>query len=84
MDAAEIFAAWRFQSVLILALLNGFGGDWRSLSDSFYGNGSKRNYRELYHSELALRQSVERHSITLKAIGDAVIATDAAGQGGAA
>ena len=40
----------------------------------------KAHYQALYTSEAKLRASAERHSITLKAIGDAVITTDAKGR----
>ncbi|MDR3570143.1 MAG: PAS domain S-box protein [Syntrophobacteraceae bacterium] len=80
MDTAEIFSAWRFRSVLILALLTGLTGFTIVLGLVFRQREQRRHYRELYRSELALRKSVERHSITLKAIGDAVIATDALGR----
>lgn len=61
MDSAEIFAAWRFQSVLILALLMGLTGLAVAFGIVFRQREQKKHYRELYHSELALRQSVERH-----------------------
>jgi two-component system, cell cycle sensor histidine kinase and response regulator CckA len=78
-DADEAFADWRFRSALILALvlgtaalagLAGLVGRQRSL---------KAHYRALYRSEAALRTTLERHHVTLHAIGDAVIATDARG-----
>ena len=80
MDTAEIFAEWRLRSVLILALLMGLAGLTVVLGLVFRQREQKKHYRELYRSELALRKSVERHSITLKAIGDAVISTDALGR----
>ena len=80
MDTAEIFARWRFRSALILALLAGLTGFTIVLGLVFLQREQRRHYRELYRSELELRKSVERHSITLKAIGDAVIATDALGR----
>ncbi|MFA5904167.1 MAG: PAS domain S-box protein, partial [Desulfobacula sp.] len=40
----------------------------------------KVHFRDLYHSEAALRSTLERHSTTLKAIGDAVISTDKQGR----
>ena len=79
-DAAEAFAEGRFHSVLILALLMGLVGMMVLLGLVVRQREQKKRYRELYQSELSLRASVERHSITLKAIGDAVIATDARGR----
>ncbi len=40
----------------------------------------KQHFARLYAAEALLRANVERHSIVLKAIGDAVIATDADGR----
>ncbi|MGO9687894.1 MAG: GAF domain-containing protein [Syntrophobacteraceae bacterium] len=79
MDAAEAFAEWHYRSVLILALLMGLVGMMVVLGLVVRQREQRKHYRELYRSELALRANVERHSITLKAIGDAVIATDARG-----
>lgn len=41
---------------------------------------TKAHYRSLYLAEAALRTSVERHSVTLQSIGDAVISVDAGGR----
>ncbi len=79
-DAAEVFAEWRFRSALILVLLMGLVGMMVLLGLVVRQQERKNQYRELYQSEFSLRASVERHSITLKAIGDAVIATDAVGR----
>ncbi|MFZ7128612.1 MAG: PAS domain S-box protein [Desulfobacterales bacterium] len=78
-DAAEAFAEWRFRSLLILGLLFGLMGCIVATGLVFWQRDKKAQYRALYLSEAALRESFERHSITLKAIGDAVIATDARG-----
>jgi two-component system, cell cycle sensor histidine kinase and response regulator CckA len=80
MDAAEAFAGWRFLSVMILGLLLGLvvlaGAIWLTV----WQRNRKAYYRAIYLSEAKLRASVERHSITLKSIGDGVIATDAQGR----
>ena len=39
----------------------------------------KAHYRALYHAEATLRASVERHSVMLKSVGDAIVATDVNG-----
>ena len=78
-DAAEVFADWRFRAVLILALFLGLTTIVVVAGLFLWQREKKAHYRELYLSEAALRASVERHSITLKSIGDAVIATDAGG-----
>ncbi len=79
-DADEAFAEGRFRSVLILALFMGLVGIMVLFGLVVRQREQKKHYRELYRSEFSLRASVERHSITLKAIGDAVIATDARGR----
>ena len=79
-DAAEAFAVWRFSSVLILALLLGFVALAGAAGLVAWQRNQKAHYRTLFQSEAALRASVERHSITLKSIGDAVIATDGQGR----
>ncbi len=78
-DAAEVFADWRFRAVLILALFLGLTTIIVVAGLFLWQREKKAHYRELYLSEAALRANVERHSITLKSIGDAVIATDAGG-----
>jgi PAS domain S-box-containing protein len=79
MDSKEAFSAWRFQSALMLALLLGLTAVITAAGLLLFQRERKAHYRELYLSEAALRASVERHSTTLKSIGDAVIATDARG-----
>ena len=78
-DAAEAFAEWRFRSVLMLGLLFGLMACIVTTGLVFWQRDKKARYRALYLSESALRANVERHSITLRAIGDAVISTDALG-----
>ncbi len=80
MDADEVFAVRRFRSGLILALLMGLVGMVVLLGLVVRQQERKNLYRTLYQSEFSLRASVERHSITLKAIGEAVIATDVRGR----
>jgi PAS domain S-box-containing protein len=80
MDTTEVFSGWRVRSVLIVALLSGLAALTVVFGLVVRQREQKKHYRELYRSELALRQSVERQSVTLKAIGDAVIATDARGR----
>jgi len=76
----EAFADWRFQWVLLgvlliggLCLLGGFGL-------VIWLRAKKAHFQALYNAEATLRAQAERHSIILKAIGDAVIATDAQGR----
>ncbi|MFH0729854.1 MAG: PAS domain S-box protein [Pseudomonadota bacterium] len=80
MDMAEAFSEWRFRSGLILVLLLGLLALMGALLLTVWQRNRKAHYRAIYHSEARLRASVERHSITLKAIGDGVIVTDAGGR----
>jgi two-component system, cell cycle sensor histidine kinase and response regulator CckA len=80
MDAAEAFSEWRFRSGLILALLLGCVALAGALLLTAWQRNRKSHYRAIYQSEARLRASVERHSITLKSIGDGVIVTDAEGR----
>jgi two-component system, cell cycle sensor histidine kinase and response regulator CckA len=78
-DAEEVFADWRFQSVLIAAFVLGltlFAGTAAMLLRQ---REKKAHFQSLYLSEARLRTSMERHSVTLRSIGDAIIATDAQG-----
>lgn len=79
MDKAEAFAVWHFRSVLILLLIMGLVVVVVVLGLVVRQREKKNHYWALYRSESALRASLERNSITLKSIGDAVITTDAQG-----
>jgi PAS domain S-box-containing protein len=78
-DAAEVFADWRHRSALIVAFILGVMFLIVTTGLLLWQREKKAHYRTLYLSEAAFRSSVERHSVTLKSIGDAVIATDARG-----
>ncbi|MFH0784395.1 MAG: ATP-binding protein [Pseudomonadota bacterium] len=78
-DAAEVYSEWRFQSILILSLLAGLTAFVGVSGLVVLQREKKVHYRALYFAESLLRANVERHSVTLKAIGDAVIAADARG-----
>ncbi len=80
MDAVEAFAEWRFRSVLILALLAAMVGGLGAIGIVAWQREKRRHYRALYRSEAALRASIEHHSVTLRALGDGVIATDTEGR----
>ncbi len=78
-DTAEVFSAWRFETVLILSILImllmtisvGTGVAWQV--------SQKIQYRTLYETEAALKQSEIRYHTTLMSVGDGVIATDVQG-----
>ena len=78
-DRTEAFSEWHFRSVLILCLLLSLFGIIGVFGLFSWEKERKNHYRLLYRSEAALRTIAERHSITLKAIGDAVISTDTMG-----
>ena len=79
-DAGEVFSAQRFGAVMILGLLLTTLAVVTGLWLAAWQRRQKHYYRSLYQTESLLRASVERHSVTLRSIGDAVIATDAAGR----
>jgi len=78
-DAAEVFAVWRFLSVLILALLILLAAGAVAVAALVWQRNEKAHYRALAQAEAALRASEARHRTTLMSVGDAVIATDAQG-----
>ncbi len=78
-DADEIFADWRYLARLILAAMIALIGGLVVGVLAVWRNAQTKHFQELYESEVKLRASVERHSITLKAIGDAVLVTDEQG-----
>ncbi|RQW86645.1 MAG: PAS domain S-box protein, partial [Geobacter sp.] len=75
-DATELFAEWRSRMILSLLLLLAVLGSLTGIGLAAWHRKKKRHYQSLYQAETKLNESVERHAITLKAIGDAVIATD--------
>ena len=78
-DAEESFADWHSLSAMMLAFILVFAACIAAVGLALWQRERKALYRDLYLAEAALRASVERHSVTLQAIGDAVIATDARG-----
>ncbi len=79
-DTEEIFADWRFRSRLILAAMSALVCGIFAGVLAVWRHAQTRHYRDLYASEARVRASTERHSITLKAIGDAVLVTDSQGR----
>ena len=79
-DEREAFAEWRFRSALLAALIVGLSGLIGVFGLVLRQHEKKNQYRALFQAEAALRGLAERQAITLKAIGDAVIATDARGR----
>ncbi len=79
-DASEAYAEWQFRSLMILGHILGATALLGVIGLVLRQRLLKEHYRGLYRSESALRATMERHSITLQSIGDAVIATDAEGR----
>jgi len=79
-EAAEIFGVWRFRAALLMlafAVLTVGGG---GLGLFAWQYRQKAYYKALYETEARLRHSLERHRITLQAIGDGIIVTDGSGR----
>ena len=79
-DRAEAFSEWRARSLLMVCLMLAAGGLVVVLAIFFRQRYQKAWYRKLYQTETALNRAMERHSITLRSIGDAVIASDSEGR----
>jgi len=79
-ETAEIFAGWRSRAMLIVALVAALASGLGAVGLLAWQRHQKDHYRALYTIEAQLRASVERHSITLQAVGDGIIATDAHGR----
>ena len=79
-DASAVRADWRSRAVLILALFTALTAGLVAIGLIFWHRQQKAHYSMLYNAEARLRASMERHSITLKAVGDGIIAVDTKGQ----
>ncbi len=78
-DAAEIYAEWRARRILILSVLGALACVVVVAGAGVLYRVQKAYYKTLYDSAARLSASMQRQSITLKSIGDAVIATDVHG-----
>ncbi len=78
-DEKEALANWHFISVLILVIMFVAVGFIMVVAKVLQQRNLSTYYQELYRSETALRENMEKHSVTLHSIGDAVISTDAKG-----
>ncbi len=79
-DKTEIFHRWHIRATLILGLLAAMSIGLGAVGLVTWQRNKKIHYWNLYNSETRLRTTMERHSITLKAVGDGVIATDVRGR----
>ncbi|MFA5903902.1 MAG: ATP-binding protein [Desulfobacula sp.] len=78
-DKKEAFSEWRFRSFLLLMMIFGLILLIGAVRMVVRQKEKRSHFQRLYHSEAALRSTLENHSTTLKAIGDAVISTDTEG-----
>lgn len=78
-DEREAFAAWRFRSLMIMALFACIVILAVVASLFVRQRLEKNHYSRLYQAETERRASERRHAITLASIGDGVIVTDTAG-----
>ncbi len=78
-DEQEALAAWRMRAALIATVVAGAAVLVAVLAAVLRQREQRDHFEELYRAEAALRASEERHGITLRSIGDAVISTDAEG-----
>jgi PAS domain S-box-containing protein len=76
MDTREAFADARRQVTLLILLVVGLVGAVILAGLVIQQRQRKAHYRDLFRSESRLREAMERHSVTLRSIGDAVIAVD--------
>jgi PAS domain S-box-containing protein len=79
-DASEIFGVWRFRAALLMLLFAVLAGGLGCLGLFVRQYNQRAYYKALYGAEARLRQSIERHSITLKAIGEGIITIDTHGR----
>ncbi|MCX8023158.1 MAG: ATP-binding protein [Syntrophorhabdaceae bacterium] len=78
-DKEEALQGWHVRSLLIFLLVTVMSAGLVAAGMLFWQRERKRHYRELYITEKRMRGFVERQAVTLRAIGDAVIATDREG-----
>lgn len=79
-DAAEVYGEWRARAVTMLATLGASLCAVAALVLVLWQRRRHAYYQALYRTEAELRAAAERHSVTLRSIGDAVISTDAQGR----
>lgn len=79
MDKTEILADWHARAWLLVTTLLSLVGLSAGAAVAYRQRERRKHLQTMYEAQAARRASVERHSVTLKAIGDAVITTDAEG-----
>ncbi len=79
-ETAAIFGVWRFRAALLMAVFAVLAGGAGCLGLFLWQYKQKTVYQTLYAAEARLRRSLEHQSITLKAIGEGIVAVDARGR----
>lgn len=79
-DTSEAYSDWRLEASLILGSVVAFVLVVAVAWFAAWRNARQAHYQELYEAGAERRETAERYRITLDAIGDAVIATDASGE----
>lgn len=78
-DETEVFAEWHFRTRVFFVLFMALALAIFALAMALWQRGKNVHYRLRYDYEAKLRESLEKQSITLKSVGDAVMATDSQG-----
>jgi PAS domain S-box-containing protein len=78
-DTSEAYSDWRLEAGLILSSVIAFVLVVAVAWFAAWRNARHAHFQELYVAGVERRETAERYRITLDAIGDAVIATDASG-----
>jgi PAS domain S-box-containing protein len=79
-ETANIFGVWRFRAALLVLLFTVLTGGVGCLALLFWQFQRKAHYKSLYDAEWKMRQSMERHSSILKAVGEGIMAIDGQGR----
>ncbi len=79
-DASEVFGVWRTRTAIMVVLRLILAATIGAIALFLWQNTRTAYGQALYESQDQLKESLERRSITLKAIGDGVIATDNRGR----
>lgn len=79
-DETEALAGWHVRATLVIALMIGLAGLTLASGLSVWRRAERDHFEEMLRSEAVRRAAGIRHDVTLRAIGDAVITTDAEGR----
>ncbi len=79
-DAEEVYEEWNHRALLFLVLFLLLAGFLAAVGHAYWQRHGKARFQAMYLAEARLNATIERHGITLRAIADAVIATDPDGR----